>query len=731
MQIDKPHTIRELRQQAQQANHRYLLLVCGERDWCYRYMDTQGGFADLETQVWVTDRVLTDRPCIAVSKAQQLLGDEVDLVVYDAYVGFNPDAFGAVSGIVRGGGLLVLLAPQLSDWPNYIDPDYQSLCIHPFKPEQISRRFLTRFLFLVREEINNEEGAIRLIQQGDVFEKQEDTSPALKSSSDTSYAIGDTLFQDQQQLIAQIIKVATGHRRRPLVITADRGRGKSAALGFAAAELLKQGKQHIIVTAPRVEALVSFFRHAGLALNLSRKRNTLQLGDSLIQFIPPDELLRSTPSADLLMVDEAAGIPLSLLTALLKKYSRVVFASTTHGYEGSGRGFVLRFKKILDQIAPQWKRATLNQPIRWSANDPLERFVFQSLLLKADTDEISLPASLELQDCSVQLVDRDELLANKKLLEQTFGLLVAAHYRTSPADLRNLLDGPNIQVYLMQWQQTVVGACLLAKEGGFDDELTAKVARGERRVRGHLIPQTLISHIGLPEAAPLRCGRIMRIAIHPALQGQGLGSRLIKLLTQSAREQAFDYLASSFGATPELVNFWQACGFAPLRVGLSREASSAMHSVLVMCSLNQASAQVLDQASAIFWQQFPLMLADQYRELEAELVESLFYCRNVANSQCGETQLNPHDWQMLQSFAEGQRIYDVCSVAIWKMSAQLLADKPFACELDLQAKQALISRVLQHKAWSTVAEQTGLSGRKQITELLRALVQGWLKHHLG
>lgn len=728
MQIDKPHTIRELRQQAQQANHRYLLLVCGERDWCYRYMDTQGGFADVERQVWVTDRALTDRHCIAVSKTQQLLGDEVDLVVYDAYAGFNPDAFGAVSGIVRGGGLLVLFAPQLSDWPSYIDPDYQSLCVHPFKPEQISRRFLTRFVSLVREEINSEEGAIRLIQQGDVFENQEDVSPALKPSSDI---FDDASFQDQQQLIAQIIKVATGHRRRPLVITADRGRGKSAALGFAAAELLKQGKQHIIVTAPRVDALVSLFRHAGLALNLSRKRNTLQLGDSLIQFIPPDELLRSTPSADLLMVDEAAGIPLPLLTALLKKYPRVVFASTTHGYEGSGRGFVLRFKKILNQIAPQWKRATLNQPMRWSANDPLERFVFQALLLNADIGDNSLPALLAPQDCSVRFVDRDELLANKTLLEQTFGLLVAAHYRTSPADLRNLLDGPNILVYLMEWEQRVVGACLLAEEGGFDDELTAKVARGERRVRGHLIPQTLISHIGLPEAAPLRCGRIMRIAIHPALQRQGLGAKLIQSLTVSARTLEFDYLASSFGATPELIDFWQACGFAPLRVGLSREASSAMHSVLVMCSLNQQSAQLLDQATAIFWQQFPLMLADQYRELEPELIESLFYCCNVESNNAGEAALNPHDWQMLQSFAEGQRIYDVCSVAIWKMSAQLLAGEPLARELDPQAKQALISRVLQHKAWSAVAEQTGLSGRKQITELLRILVQGWLKHHLG
>ncbi|MCG7973391.1 MAG: DUF1726 domain-containing protein, partial [Candidatus Thiodiazotropha taylori] len=36
--------------------------------------------------------------------------------MYNAFSGFDPDAFGAVSGTLTGGGLLLLLTPSLDHW---------------------------------------------------------------------------------------------------------------------------------------------------------------------------------------------------------------------------------------------------------------------------------------------------------------------------------------------------------------------------------------------------------------------------------------------------------------------------------------------------------------------------------------------------------------------------------------------------------------------------------------
>ncbi|MEC9482766.1 MAG: tRNA(Met) cytidine acetyltransferase TmcA domain-containing protein, partial [Halomonas sp.] len=85
---------------------------------------------------------------LPAGKARTQLGGEHDLVVFDAVspqAGFDPDAFGAISGTLRAGGLLVLLTPDawLADTPAP-DADYARLAAWPHTSAALSAGYLAR-----------------------------------------------------------------------------------------------------------------------------------------------------------------------------------------------------------------------------------------------------------------------------------------------------------------------------------------------------------------------------------------------------------------------------------------------------------------------------------------------------------------------------------------------------------------------------------------------------------
>lgn len=93
-------------------------------------------------------------------------------------------------------------------------------------------------------------------------------------------------------------------------------------------------------------------------------------------FMAPDALLASGARADWLVVDEAAAIPAPLLLQLVSRFPRILLTTTVQGYEGTGRGFLLKFCARF----PQLHRFTLRQPVRWAPECPLENIVSEALI---------------------------------------------------------------------------------------------------------------------------------------------------------------------------------------------------------------------------------------------------------------------------------------------------------------------------------------------------------------
>ena len=162
---------------------------------------------------------------------------------------FDANMFAAAEGSVRGGCIIVLLLPD-----SIVNTDH--------------------FSRYVQQQLKHHQFPVLAETQQSITFDEIDPFTLAKPNLDLT---------GQQKAIEQVIRTVTGHRRRPLVITANRGRGKSSALGIAAARLINDGLSKILVCAPNKHSVTTLYKHA--TLNLDNDKQIQQ-----IQFIAPDAL---------------------------------------------------------------------------------------------------------------------------------------------------------------------------------------------------------------------------------------------------------------------------------------------------------------------------------------------------------------------------------------------------------------------------------------------------------
>ena len=580
---------------ATQNRHRLLITLAGEQVWAETLAGELLSHLALET-LWVSDNPVNREASVNQSASRRWLGREVDSLVFDAHCGFDPNVFSLLCGTVRAGGALILMTPSLDTWKNHPDPVNKRCSVWGMEVEH--SRYLDRLATLIPA------SSQLLIQQskGLVCNPITLTLPSILAGEEQSKIVEDVAYRLSNQATPVLD-----------IISGDRGRGKSAALGRLAAELARQGKKNILVTAPRKAAIEVLMQHA----EQHWPSDTHAL-DQCVSFAPPDLLALETHTCDVLLVDEMGGIHLGLLQRLLAQYPRIVLAGTVQGYEGAGRGFHTRLRRHIGLRFPhcQWHR--LNQPMRWSANDPLESACNALMLLDAEPDPVPTGNPI------FRFLDRDFLASDESLLRQVHGLLVSAHYRTRPLDLRQMLDGPNIRIAVGQIGNTVVAACLIALEGPMtDSDLNENIVAGKRRPAGHLLPQLLMQRLHLLTAAPLRYWRIVRIAVHPTRQHQNIGSSFVTYLEQQARTEAIDCLGSLFAVDLAVLKFWQKAGFQPVALGDNCEATSGSYALTILKPLNEPAAVLTHDAARICATQRDGTLAKSHPALAEDLREAL------------------------------------------------------------------------------------------------------------
>lgn len=674
---------------------RRLLLLAGDQRWGEDWLMGRLGSDDLADTLWVANTAPPAVSATPAGKVTAVLGGECRCLVFNAHQGLHPDVFAAAVGTLRGGGDCVVLAPSLGDWPAFADPDKARFAAYPHSPGDMRGLFVER---LVR--LWNGHPASHVVTPGSQLHLRM-AAPAVA---------GFRLTEAQEAAVEAVRRVAHGHARRPLVISADRGRGKSTVLGVAAARLLLEGCSRVTVVAPQRTAVSTLFRHALATVGRpGREVADTHIGEGSLRFrLPAECMALAEEEPGLIMVDEAAAIPVAVLGSLLERSNRLVFASTAHGYEGSGRGFDLRFRSLLQSHMPQWRALHLSEPVRWSIDDPLETLVNDCFLLDAE-----LAGAEDADAYSIERVDPRLLVHDEALLRSTFGLLINAHYQTRPSDLRQLLDNPDVQLWLARAGGSVAGVLLATVEGGFDEAMAGLVLSGARRPRGHLLPQSLAVHAGLDQALILRLLRIQRIAVHPGLQRSGLGRSLIETAADWASGQGFDALGCAYGVDPALLAFWQALGFRVARAGVRVDPASAAHSLFMLRGLGPAGSELAAEACRRFQAQLPWSLAASLRDLDSRIAVQLLRGRA-----CSDLVLSVIDRRDLERIATGSRQAATAEALVWRALVVIASRGRFAVD----ELAPLIAWRLQYRAVEPLCRAFSIPGRRALDGRLRALL---------
>ncbi len=676
---------------------------------------------------------------------RQYLGTEQNIVIFTAHdtvnhnaSDFDVDAFAALSGTIVAGGvfLLLLTPPQVAADNQYQCSDY----------------FLQRFLKQLSAEQASEKSSEQSGEHCYLISQDAATLPNLASKlipMNTQLSRSETKLGDEQlpafekinhlpygcvtseQALAveAMLKVLNGHRDRPLVLTADRGRGKSSALALAACQMLLHATQplNIIITAPSKQALKVFFNQIEACLpSANIQATSVEHSNGRIVFLPIDALLKEQPTASIVMVDEAAALPIYLLQQLLEHYHRLIFSTTIHGYEGAGRGFSIKFRSVLKRQMPNWRKMHIHQPIRWESDDPLEKFVFSSCLLNAKlpnydnvlTEKVSTVVTTECSEqtvilnrqisLSVELVSSTELLQNEALLQQIFAVLVTAHYQTSPSDVKLLLNNSAISLFILKRQDDILGVVMLMREGHVDEKLVELVRKSQRRLRDQFLPQSLLTHCGIKDSFNYSYQRVMRIAIHPQFQGQGLGSYFLSAIEKHVRVQGIDFIGASFAGNASLVKFWQQAGFNIARVGFSQDKASGEHSCIVTKALSVNVTAVQQTITAQFYQQFDYWLTDEFKSLPTLFVWQILN----ANHRLKKLTLSRETEQAVDDFISGQRQFSSCVYALHQWLLKHCTE-----QFDEEVLP-LLARILQKHSVEHVCQQYTFTGKKALNQQL-------------
>ncbi len=561
-----------------------------------------------------------DFEIILFRDTKHIMGQTYDFLFLDLSQQLNPNDLGRIIETVQGGGVILILAPSLETWQNMRTELHKKFITPPYTLNDIFNRFNSRF---IRKIIEHDGIHVIDVDKQAIIEKKYTKKcrkqPKLNIPSEIRlakevYHLAATNSQIKAINTFENL-ISKDKKKSVIVMTANRGRGKSAAIGIGIAGiadyLIKKKKKKRVkvdITSPEIENVQTLFEFASKCLKkLSyevhkrmKQKNVYEINSKRINFSFKTPMKVIDSRSDFIAVDESAGVPIPVLTSILTTSKGVIYSSTVHGYEGAGRNFSIRFLNSLRSMKGlNIFEIELVEPIRYSENDPIEAWLYDTLLLDAETEDLSRKDLQEIQSLSVKLekADLDQWFLDKNQesnLKKFVGVYIYAHYRNNPNDVAMLADSPHHEAWVLKTSsEKIVNAIQTAQEGSLDKNTIEEMIKG-LDLPGNIIPSMTTRYFQDSEFPKLKGLRIVRIATHPKVMSMGLGSKAIHFLIEKAIKRKIDWIGACFEVNEKLMKFWFKNEFLPIHISPSRSPVSGEYSIIVIKPLSEKAKKLVN-----------------------------------------------------------------------------------------------------------------------------------------
>ncbi|XP_022780081.1 RNA cytidine acetyltransferase-like [Stylophora pistillata] len=761
------------------------------------------------------------------AETHKILGNTYGMCVLQDFEALTPNLLARTVETVEGGGLIVLLLRTMSSLQQLYT---LAMDVHSrYRTEShqdVVGRFNERFILsltsnkncmVIDDQLNILPISSHTLSITALPPKSKEESmnaneielKSLKESLQDTQPVGGIVncchTLDQAKAVLKFIEAISEKTLRSTVtLTAARGRGKSAALGLSLASAVAFGYSNMFVTSPSPENLHTLFEfvfkgfdalefqeHLDYELVQSTnpefnkavvRVNIFRDHRQTIQYIHPSDA-HKLGQAELVVIDEAAAIPLPLVKELMGPYL-VFLSSTVNGYEGTGRSLSL---KLIQQLREQsttrgpsnkgnsstplgrsLHEITLNESIRYAPGDEVERWLNHLLCLDATVvQRLSSGCPLP-ENCDLYYVNRDTLFsyhkASEVFLQRLMALYVASHYKNTPNDLQLLSDAPAHHIFCLLGpvdpaQNTlpevycVLQVCL---EGDISrSSIMSSLSRG-KRASGDLIPWTISQQFNDHDFAGLSGGRIVRIASHPDFQGMGYGRRAMNLLIQyyegkipSLAEEGNDEGQISTLTGDEINNFfsrlcffyisarfWKKSDFGPVYLRQTPNDLTGEHSCIMLRRLSDQEGNSddnwLQAYMADFRRRFLSLLSYQFRNFRPSLALSILNNKSFKGVKDSgltkselEAVLTTYDIKRLDLYSRNMVDYHLITDLLPAVSRLYFLQK---MDFDLSAVQSaiLLGLGLQHKTIEALEKELELPSSQLLglfNRTLRKVVQ--------